>query len=158
MTPSTLRSSRQGRAVSAALSASLVLPATLVLALPADAAPSPGSPLVLNEVYGGGGNSGAAFNQDFVELYNPTDAPLPLDGWSLQYASATGTWANGSQTNLTGTVAPGGSFLMAQALGSNTALPALPTPDVTGTIAMSGTGAKVALVSSTTRLGCAGLA
>lgn len=158
MTPSTLRSSRQGRAVSAALSASLVLPATLMLALPADAAPSPGSPLVINEVYGGGGNSGAAFNQDFVELYNPTDAPLSLDGWSLQYASATGTWTNGSQTNLTGTVAPGGSFLVAQALGSNTALPALPTPDATGTIAMSGTGAKVALVSSTTRLGCAGLA
>ncbi|MGO1393774.1 MAG: hypothetical protein ACTIKK_10535, partial [Agrococcus casei] len=34
----------------------------------AQAAPSTG--LVISEAYGGGGNGGAKFNQDFIELYN----------------------------------------------------------------------------------------
>ncbi|MFE5310033.1 ExeM/NucH family extracellular endonuclease [Isoptericola sp. NPDC056605] len=140
----------------AAAAAALVLPLGAALAAPASAAVSPDAPVVIDEVYGGGGNSGAAFNQDFVELYNPTDDAVSLEGWSVQYASAAGTWANGAQTNLSGEIPAGGSFLVAQALGGNTALPALPAPDVTGTIAMSGTGAKVALVRSTDRLSCAG--
>ncbi len=39
----------------------------------------------------GGGSAGAAFKNKFVELYNPTDAAIPLDGTSVQYRSATGT-------------------------------------------------------------------
>ena len=37
----------------------------------AQAAPSTG--LVISEAYGGGGNGGAKFNQDFIELYNFSD-------------------------------------------------------------------------------------
>ncbi len=148
---------RRGPAA-AALLAAFALPASAALAVPAVAVPSPGSPVVIDEVYGGGGNSGAPLNQDFVELHNPTDAPVSLDGWSVQYASAAGTWANGAQTNLTGVIPPGGSFLVGQAFGGNRSLPALPEPDVQGTIAMSGSGAKVALVSSTARLTCSGAA
>ncbi len=148
---------RRGPAT-AALLAALALPASAALAVPAVAAPSPDAPVVIEEVYGGGGNSGAPLNQDFVELYNPTDEPVALDGWSVQYASATGTWANGGQTNLTGAIPAGGSFLVGQALGANASLPGLPEPDVQGTIAMSGSGAKVALVSSTQRLTCSGTA
>jgi 5'-nucleotidase len=148
---------RRAAAAVAALAA-LALPTTAALAAPAAAAPSTDSPVIIDEVYGGGGNSGAAYNQDFIELYNPTDAPVSLDGWSVQYASSGGTWANGAQTNLTGEIPAGGSFLVAQAVGSNTSLPALPTPDATGTIAMSGSGAKVALVSTTQRLSCTGTA
>nr|WP_240643845.1 ExeM/NucH family extracellular endonuclease [Antribacter gilvus] len=129
-----------------------------MFAVPAEAEVSSAAAVIIDEVYGGGGNSGAAFAQDFIELYNTTDQPVSLDGWSVQYASATGTWANGSQTNLTGTIPAHGSFLVGQATGSNTTLPALPTPDATGTIAMSGSGAKVALVNATARLGCAGVA
>ena len=149
---------RRRPAIAAALVASLAIPTSVVLAAPATADVTVDSPVLIDEVYGGGGNNGAAFNQDFIELYNPTDEAVSLDGWSVQYASATGAWANGAQTNLSGSVPAGGSFLIGQAMGANTSLPALPTPDVTGTIAMSGTGAKVALVSSTTRLTCAGAA
>ncbi len=149
---------RPSGAATAALLAALALPTSAALAGPALAAPSPDAPVVIEEVYGGGGNSGAAFNRDFVELHNPTDELVSLDGWSIQYASATGTWAGGGQTNLTGVIPAGGSFLVGQAFGANTSLPALPTPDVEGTIAMSGTGAKVALVSSTQRLACSGAA
>ena len=51
----------------------------------ATAAPSPD--VVNSEVYGGGGNSGATFTHDFIELYNRGADPVNLSGWSLQYAS-----------------------------------------------------------------------
>ncbi|MDZ4348945.1 MAG: lamin tail domain-containing protein [Xanthomonadaceae bacterium] len=106
--------------------------------------------VVVSQVYGGGGNSGAPIRSDFIELFNSGDAPVSVDGWSVQYASATGTsWA---RTDLAGSIAPGGYYLVKQADGANTAAPALPTPDATGTIAMASTNGKVALVSSTTSL------
>jgi predicted extracellular nuclease len=63
--------------------------AALTFAPSAHAAPSPD--LVISEVYGGGGNSGAPYSNDFIELSNRGSAPVPLGGRSLQYASATGT-------------------------------------------------------------------
>ncbi|MCA5892099.1 ExeM/NucH family extracellular endonuclease [Isoptericola sp. NEAU-Y5] len=150
--------SRRRGPCAAVVAAALVIPATGGLAAPASAAVAPDAPVIIDEVYGGGGNSGAAFNQDFVELYNASDEAVSLDGWSLQYASAAGSWANGSQTDLVGQVPPGGSFLVGQAFGADTTKPALPTPDLTGTVAMSGSGAKIALVRSTDRLTCSGTA
>ncbi len=47
--------------------------------------------ILLTEVYGGGGNSGAIFNQDYVELFNPGTEVVPLAGWSIQYYTSTGT-------------------------------------------------------------------
>jgi hypothetical protein len=53
------------------------------------------SGLVISQIYGGGGNTGAPYTNDFVELYNPTSAAISLSGYSIQYASATGTsWSN----------------------------------------------------------------
>jgi len=150
------RPARRRGPLAAATAAALVLPVGAAVAVPAGATVAPDAPVVIDEVYGGGGNNGAAFAQDFVELYNPTDQAVSLEGWSVQYASAGGTWANGAQTNLTGEIPAGGSFLVAEATGADTSLPALPAPDVTGSIAMSGTGAKVALVRTTDRLACTG--
>ena len=45
--------------------------------------------IVISQVYGGGGNSGATYKQDFIELFNRGTSPASLAGWSLQYASAT---------------------------------------------------------------------
>src|SRR5690606_224227 len=47
--------------------------------------------VLIAEVYGGGGNSGAYWKHDYIVLYNPTNAPISLDGYSVQYASAAGT-------------------------------------------------------------------
>jgi 5'-nucleotidase len=147
--------SRRRRTTATAVAATLAVPAVAV-APAAVAEVSVDAPVVIDEIYGGGGNSGGAYAQDFVELYNPTDDPVSLDGWSVQYASATGTWANGAQTDLAGQIPAGGSFLIGQAGGADDSQPALPTPDVQGAIAMSGSGAKVALVRTTDRLTCAG--
>ena len=103
----------------------------------------------ISQVYGGGGNGGATFTHDFIELYNAGPAAVALTGWSVQYASAAGTsWA---VTTLTGTIAPGGYYLVREAQGAG-GTTALPTPDTIGTIAMSATAGKVALASSITAL------
>ena len=49
------------------------------------------SHLVISQVYGGGGNTGAPFTHDFIEIFNPTASPVNVNGWSVQYASAAGT-------------------------------------------------------------------
>jgi 5'-nucleotidase len=120
----------------------------------AQAAPTPTAAVVINEVYGGGGNTGAFYDRDFVELVNTSAAPVNLTGWSVQYNSAAGagTW---QKTDLTGTLPAGASFVVGEGFGTNTAATDVPI-DVDGAIAMSGTGGKVALVNTVTALsGCA---
>lgn len=110
--------------------------------------------VVISQVYGGGGNSGAAYRSDFIELHNNGTAPVDVTGWTVQYASSSGTtW--GGRTPLSGSIAPGAYYLVKQADGSGGTVD-LPTPDATGTIAMSGSAGKVALVSNATALsgGC----
>ncbi|WP_267117345.1 lamin tail domain-containing protein, partial [Xanthomonas sacchari] len=96
--------------------------------------------VVISQVYGGGGNSGATYKSDFVELHNNGSEAVSLAGWSVQYASAAGSsW---QVTTLSGSIAPGGYYLVKQADGSGGST-ALPTPDATGTIAMSGSAGKI---------------
>lgn len=124
-----------------------------VLATDAGANPD-GTGLVINEVYGGGGNSGGAFRNDFVELYNPSNEPIILSEMSLQYRSAGGTGAPASSNvlPLTGTIPAKGTFLVQLAMGNDTTQPALPTPDATGTIALSGSGGQIFLAQGTAPL------
>ena len=104
------------------------------------------SPVLISQVYGAGGNSGATFNSDYVELYNRSDAAVNLAGWTVQYASASGTtWAT---VSLSGSIAPGKYHLVKLAGGTTGA--ALPAADSTGSINMSGTQGKVALRNTAT--------
>jgi hypothetical protein len=105
--------------------------------------------LVISQIFGGGGNSGSPFRNDFIEIFNAGDTPVNLTGWSVQYASATAiTWASTPLTSVV--LAPGQYYLVQQAGGNNGAN--LPTPDATGVIAMAAGAGKVALVKSTTPL------
>lgn len=105
--------------------------------------------VVISQVYGGGGNSGATYMNDFIELLNRTPSPVDITGWSVQYASATGTsW---QVTTLSGTIGAYRYYLVQEAAGIGGSVN-LPTPDARGTIAMSGIGAKVALVNTATVL------
>ena len=140
------------RSFTGGIAALAVVLAGALAAAPAHAAVSTDAPLLVNEVYGGGGNSGAPFDRDFVELHNPGDTGVALAGYSLQYAAVAG--ASWQVTPLSGTVPAGGTFVVGQAFGANTAAPDVPV-DLEGTnVAMSGTGGKVALVQGVTPLTC----
>ncbi|HUQ32902.1 MAG TPA: Calx-beta domain-containing protein [Pyrinomonadaceae bacterium] len=106
--------------------------------------------LVISQVYGGGNNTGAPYQRDFIELFNrgTTTIDFSVTPYSVQYASAGAAFVN-TKTDLTsGTVAPGHYFLIQEAGGTTNGV-ALPTPDATGTIAMGNTSGKVALVVGT---------
>ena len=109
------------------------------------------STVVISQVYGGGGNVGSFYRSDFVELKNPAQVPVSVDGWSVQYASRTGTFTQ--KVDLAGTIQPGGFYLVE--LSRATAGADLPTADATGTIGIDNGDGKLALVSSTTLLGSA---
>ena len=111
--------------------------------------------VVISQVYGGGGNAGAPYQNDFIELFNRGTSTVSLTGWSLQYASATGTGNFTVATSLTGSLAPG-QYLLVQQGGSVANGVALPTPDLAGAVLMSATGGKVALVTQTAALLCNG--
>jgi predicted extracellular nuclease len=109
-------------------------------------------PVVISQVYGGGGNTGAPYKNDFIELFNRSGSAVNLNGWSVQYASAAGnTWGNLTKISTDVILQPGQYLLIQEGAGSGVGV-ALPTPDITGTIAMSATWGKVALVKSQTAL------
>lgn len=115
--------------------------------------PPPPTTVKISQVYGGGGNSGSTYTNDFIEIYNQAQTSVDLTGWSVQYSSpTTSTW---TATSICPTgpciLQPGHYFLVkeSQGAGGTTSLPA---PDATGTIAMGATAGKVALVANTTVL------
>lgn len=130
---------------------------SLVLAsLPAAAAPA----IVISQVYGGGGNSGAPYRNDYIELFNRDAVPVSLRGWSVQYASATGSaWQVAPLPDLT--LQPGQYLLMQQAAGSSAGAGAgagvpLTAPDASGNLSVAASAGKVALVNGTAAIAAAG--
>ena len=110
--------------VMAALLASLSVPALAA------------SDVVISQVYGGGGNNGALYRNDFIELFNRGASPVNLSNWSVQYASAAGsTWA---VTALPAIDLQAGQYLLVQQAKGTGGTQDLPTPDATGSLAMSG--------------------
>jgi hypothetical protein len=137
----------------AALVLFVILVAGGVLAVPAARSASPD--VVVGQVYAGGGNAGASFANDFVELFNRGSTATDVSGWTIQYASAGGTtW---QATALTGSIAPGRRYLVQLASAGAVGSP-LPTPDATGTTNLAVSGGKVAVVRDASPLTCGGSA
>ena len=119
--------------------------------------------LVISQVYGGGGNSGASYTHDFVELFNRGTVSESLSGMSVQYTSATGTGLFGSGREPDHRVAahlatarpvhahPGGH-------ASGRWAPRCPcrTSSMRRRSSMAAGAGKVALVTGTAALGCNG--
>ena len=61
---------------------------TVLAAVPAasfaDTAPDH---IIINQIYGGGGKGDTPFTASFIELYNPTDNEISLNGYKLTYSS-----------------------------------------------------------------------
>ena len=106
-------------------------------------------PVVISQVYGGGGNTGATLKNDFIELFNRGTTTVSLAGWSVQYAATTGV--NWSRTDLSGTIAPGHYFLIRESQGAGGTVD-LPAPDAIGSIAMHQAAGKVVLIASQTTI------
>lgn len=139
---------------------SLVALATIALLTPTAAFSAPtaqaanGDHVVINEAYVNGTTAGAALVNRYVELYNPTDAAVPLTGWSLQYRSAGGTGA-ATAYGLSGTIPAKGYFLIRGAANSGSTgvdWTASAAPDVTTSGNWSGSSGTLILASTTSAL------
>ncbi|MBY9081184.1 DUF2252 family protein [Paenibacillus sp. HN-1] len=118
--------------------------------------------IVISQIYAGGTDNpskgASAYTNDYIELYNPTDYPVTLTGWSIQYVPY--TYSAGSNWNVielgTGPVTaiqPHGYYLIKGYHGNYTLDPASKTVDNPDTAAdtgqfphMSKDGGVVALV------------
>lgn len=110
-----------------------------------------GQALVISQVFGGAGGAGSAYNADWVEIHNTSNAPVNMAGYSLQYASSMGTnWQ--SKTALPTTVLPAGGYFLVQ-LGNSNASGTVIVPDYkTTSFSLAATAGKLALVQGTTQM------
>ena len=108
------------------------------------------SGLVISQIFGGGGNAGSPYTNDYVELFNRGASAVNVSGWTVQYATAAGTsW---QVTALAGTIQPARTSSYSSPAAPSE--PALPAPDATGTANLSAASGKVALVRDTAALTC----
>ena len=105
--------------------------------------------VVISQIYGGGGNSGATYRNDYVELFNPGAASVNVSAWSVQYASASGTgW---SVIALNGSIAANQYYLVQLGSGGSTGA-LLPVASATSSLNISGSSGKLALCTNQTAL------
>ena len=101
--------------------------------------------VVISEIYGGGGNSGSTYKNDFIELYNPTGHDISLEGWSVQYASASGAFGS-NITALSGIISSKSHYLIQEKAGAG-GTQDLPAPEAAGNINLAATAGKAAVVN-----------
>ena len=113
--------------------------------------------LRISQVYGGGGNLGATYQCDFVELFNASTSTVAISNWSIQYASS-GSAFSFAGAITSASIPAGGYYLIQMYCPASPAGSPLPTPDLTLSMSASGgmsaSSGKVALVSNTTQLTC----
>jgi endonuclease G len=105
--------------------------------------------IVISQFYGGGGvSSSSPYSHDFVELFNRGDQPVSLNGWSVQYASATGT--NWLVTPLPNVILQPGQYFLIQYAGNNSGGVSLPNPDMIAPPVTVGSNTFIPNLSSST--------
>jgi predicted extracellular nuclease len=138
-------SSPRRRGLAAATAAALVVsPLAFGLSTPA-AAVSPN--VVISEVYGAGGNNGALFNADYVELSNPTATSVSLTGTYIHYRAG-GGGSGGTPFGLSGSIPANGTYLIQMSAAGATGDP-LPKPDASpANFNMAAAGGQVYLLDN----------
>ena len=115
--------------------------------------------VVISQVYGAGGNTGATYTNDFVELFNRGNSSVTITGYSLQYASSTGTFNPSNVQTLPAITLLAGQYYLIQQSGGTNGVPLPATPDLIPTVAdngvilaMAGANGKIALVNGITAI------
>ncbi len=123
----------------------------------ADCGGDAGSTVVISQIFSGGGNFGADYNADFVELFNRSNEPVNISSWSLQYASDDNAFdlLDNVLTFPANTIIPPGGYYLVQT--TNT-LGIYGVPYIADRVGAPGfgigqTNGKLALVMNTTLLG-----
>ena len=129
---------KRGRGLS--LVAGVAMLASPAIAVSASATTS-GDDIVINEVYAHGGERGAAYSSQFVELYNPTAHPISLNGMVLGVNVPDHKELKGL-TKLTGTIAPKGHYLIKGVSNGEDGKP-LPAVDAQAPLGIPANGAVV---------------
>jgi hypothetical protein len=127
---------------------------TTTLPLSVGSCSTSNAPVVISRVYGGGGNAASGFNADFAEIFNRSNLPVDLTGWSFQSARVTDAGFDSRIVNLTGVINPGEYRLIITNAVSTTGA-STGTPDFvpTLTFGMESSSGRVALVRSTNLIG-----
>ncbi len=101
--------------------------------------------LLLAEVYGGGGEQGSHWTNDYILLYNPTSNSVDLSTWSVQYAIfQSSRW---QVINLIGTI-PADEYYFLRFGGDGSGNMPLPfTPNVISNINLDKNKGKIALTN-----------
>jgi 5'-nucleotidase len=135
-------------------SLALVAPTVALSAAPAQAAD--GDHVVINETYTNGTAAGALFKYRYVELYNPTDAPVSLATWSLQYRSASAAATTPATAYpLSGSIPAKGYYLIRGAANASTTATdwtSSVTPDKETSGTWAGASGTLILASTATAL------
>ncbi len=117
--------------------------------------------IVISQVYGAGGGSGATYSKDYVELFNRSGTDVVVAGWTLRYGTSGSATTNTSAplaTSLialpTNTTIQSGKYFLVR-LGSNNAAStaaSVPSPDATADIDIVNAGGKLQLLDNTGKL------
>jgi len=112
--------------------------------------------VLINEIYGGGGNIGATWTHDVVQLKNISGSTVDLTGYAIQYASEGGSSWNVDLIPAGTTIGSGAILNVMLISGVNGATPPAPSIQALagagGLINMAVRSGKVALTSNTTAL------
>jgi hypothetical protein len=108
----------------------------------------------ISQIYGGGGNSGATYTNDFFEIFNQSNSPVDISNWSIQQRSATGTtWSVTRLCPVSGSCMLGaGHYYLVQLAAGTGGTTALPTADAVGTVNLGAASGQVALLANTVQL------
>ncbi len=107
--------------------------------------------IVISQVFGAGGNNTtSSYRNDYVELFNKSASTVSLNGYTLQYASASGAFSVIVTFTSLQSIAAGKYFLVQLASGGNATPPTIPTADASGAQNISGTDGKLTLANNST--------
>jgi hypothetical protein len=123
-----------------------VVASTLIFSPSVHVAHAQTNGVVISAMYPGGGNPGATYTADYIEIFNAGTSPVDVTGWSVQYSNPVS--AHWQKTFLPSVVLLPGQYLMARQDPGPNGTAEVPA-DAQGSAGMQGDGSfKVTIVRS----------